>query len=145
MFVSFVNPLVNYQTRIFTNDTTRVRFLILDFSLISGVDYSAMEAFQSIRRKLMSNSTHMIFCGLGIEQKKLVTSGLFDESEYGIGLIHTFDNLNQALEWCENTLLTKYYQRIERAQSIFKLYSNIQIYRIAELILAVILLVDRLD
>jgi SulP family sulfate permease len=91
----------------------------LDFSLISGIDYSAMEAFQSIGRKLITNSTHMIFCGLGPDIKKIVSSGLFDESDdvLRIQFTHIFENLNQALEWCENILLSTYYQKVERAQS----------------------------
>lgn len=118
IFFGTVNQL-NEHTKIFINGPSPIRFLILDFSLISGIDYSAMEAFQSIGRKLIANATHMIFCGLGPEAKKVVSSGIFDESEdvFGMQLTHMFDNLNQSLEWCENTLLSTYYQKVERAQS----------------------------
>jgi len=115
IFFGTVNQL-NEHTRIFLKGPSQIRFLILDFSLISGIDYSAMEAFQTITRKLIVSATHIIFCGLGPEAKKVVSTGFFDETEAlaGIQLTHMFDNLNQALEWCENTLLSTYYQNVER-------------------------------
>jgi SulP family sulfate permease len=118
IFFGTVNQL-NESTELFIKGPSQIRFLILDFSLISGIDYSAMEAFQTIARKLIANATHMIFCGLGPEAKKVVSSELFDEAENlaEIQLTHMFDNLNQALEWSENTLLSSYYQRVDRSKS----------------------------
>jgi SulP family sulfate permease len=60
-------------------DQPKFRFLILDFRLITGVDYSAAEAFLKLKRLAMSLKVHIILCGL--EGAGLVTiqnCGLFD-------------------------------------------------------------------
>ena len=44
-----------------------------------------------------------------------VVSGGGEELEES-SLVHTFENLNQALEWCENDLLSLYYKKAEKAQ-----------------------------
>ncbi|KAJ3057146.1 hypothetical protein HK097_000074 [Rhizophlyctis rosea] len=102
----------------------RIRFIVVDFSLISGIDYSALETFLRIKRMLKKQQTHLVFSGLGSVGRELVKSGIFtsedDESEEGEGSghVHNFGNLNEALEWCENRLLAIYYRR--RTEKVLK-------------------------
>ncbi|KAJ3274174.1 hypothetical protein HDV01_003457 [Terramyces sp. JEL0728] len=91
---------------------SKTRFIILDFSLISGVDYSGLETFLRIKRHLETTKTHLIFCGLQSMESELRLSGIFDtDDSIDTTLVHTFETLNNSLEWCENYLLSTYYRK----------------------------------
>ncbi|KAJ3343383.1 hypothetical protein HDU93_008748 [Gonapodya sp. JEL0774] len=80
---------------------------VIDFSIVSGVDYSASEAFQKIKRRLQSRGVFLVVCGLGIAGvTELDKVGLFEADDD-----HTksFGTLNNALEWCENIQLRTFY------------------------------------
>ncbi|KAJ2490594.1 hypothetical protein IWW37_003055 [Coemansia sp. RSA 2050] len=87
-----------------------IRFLVLDFALVNGMDFSAAEAFIRIRRLLEAREIYMVICGTGHSSevaRALRKAGVWSdhESEY----VQTFPSLNEALEWCENVLLQFYY------------------------------------
>jgi sulfate permease, SulP family len=87
-----------------------IRFLILDLAHINGVDFSAAEAFTRISRLLRKRDVVMVVSGVNIEGevgRSLGSVGLFGDGN-GVKL---FENLNQALEYCENELLQALYQR----------------------------------
>jgi SulP family sulfate permease len=64
MFFGTVNQLDKYVVNVITIEP-KTRFVVLDFSLISGVDYSGLESFLRIKRRLVQNNTHLVLCGLG--------------------------------------------------------------------------------
>jgi len=85
-----------------------IRFLILDLNHVTGIDYSAAEAFNRINR---------LFSQKGV---KLVMSGVDPDGPLGatlqaVGLgsdgneVNLFPDLNSALESCENELLKIFY------------------------------------
>ncbi|KAJ2262397.1 hypothetical protein GGI01_001561 [Coemansia sp. RSA 376] len=87
-----------------------IRFLVLDFALVNGMDFSAAEAFIRVRRLLEAREIYMVICGAGYSSevgRALRKAGVWSdhESEY----VQTFPSLNEALEWCENVLLQFYY------------------------------------
>ncbi|KAL5359583.1 sulfate transporter family-domain-containing protein [Aspergillus floccosus] len=85
-----------------------IRFLILDFSRVYGLDFSAAEAFTRINRVLRKRNVQMTISGLDVEGgigRSLQNVGLF-ESENGVQL---FEDLNSALEFCENNYLKVFY------------------------------------
>ncbi|KAJ2848070.1 hypothetical protein IWW36_003515 [Coemansia brasiliensis] len=87
-----------------------IRFLVLDFALVNGMDFSAAEAFIRIRRLLEAREIYMVICGaerVSEVGRALRAAGVWsdDESEY----VQTSLSLNEALEWCENVLLQYYY------------------------------------
>ena len=58
-----------------------VRFLVIDFSLVAGVDMSSAEAFVRIHRLLTGKNVTMVLCGLPSEstvETSLQSVGLFD-------------------------------------------------------------------
>ncbi|KAI8911753.1 sulfate transporter family-domain-containing protein [Gorgonomyces haynaldii] len=87
------------------------RFLVFDFSLVNGIDYSGFESFSRIKRILFMKRIHVIFCGLGTVMEDFKRSGLLQVEEQYEDEIKMFEDLNNALEWCENKLLSIYYQR----------------------------------
>lgn len=93
-------------------DQQPIRFLILDFSRVYGLDFSAAEAFTRINRVLRKRNVRTIISGLNVEGdvgKSLQNVGLF-KPEVGVPI---FEDLNSALEFCENNYLKVFYSRQE--------------------------------
>ncbi|PGH12104.1 hypothetical protein AJ79_04503 [Helicocarpus griseus UAMH5409] len=87
-----------------------IRFLVLDLAHVNGLDFSAAEAFTRINRILWKRRVHMIISGLDVKGdvgKSLQNVGLFGKENH----VEIFENLNSALEYCENELLKALYQR----------------------------------
>ena len=90
-----------------------IRFLILDFSRVYGLDFSAAEAFTRINRVLRKRNVQMAISGLDVEGdvgKSLHNVGLF---ETGPNSVEIFEDLNSALEFCENDYLKVFYSHRE--------------------------------
>jgi len=87
-----------------------IRYLIFDLAHVNGVDYSAAEAFTRIERILGRRDVRMIISGIRMDDdvgKSLRNVELWKESSS----VEFFENLNGALESCENELLREYYQQ----------------------------------
>lgn len=87
-----------------------IQMLVIDLSKVDGLDFSAAEAFTRVNRILNVRNIRLIVCGFttfGEVGKSLRTVGLLDED----GGANYFDDLNSALEFCENDLLKTFYQR----------------------------------
>ncbi|KAI7903690.1 sulfate transporter family-domain-containing protein [Cokeromyces recurvatus] len=87
-----------------------IRFLIFDLQLVQGLDFSAAEAFVRIRRLLKARQVYMIICNVAKdEEKALKKAGVWAcQSE---GDLKCFQNINDAIEWCENELLMIYFEK----------------------------------
>ncbi|ORX90734.1 hypothetical protein K493DRAFT_229766 [Basidiobolus meristosporus CBS 931.73] len=83
-----------------------IRFLVLDFQLVQGLDFSAAEAFVRVKRLLKNNDVYMVVSGvsadsdIGVALRAFHIWGGFDDPH-----VQNFQDLNAALEWCENILL----------------------------------------
>ncbi|GAA5922609.1 Vsb1p [Sporobolomyces koalae] len=89
-----------------------IRFLVLDFSMASGVDFSAAEAFVRMQRLLDERGVQLVFCGCPVESSvanALLSVGLWsDGSDEKVTVL---ENLNDALEHCENAFLRSLYSK----------------------------------
>ncbi|MCJ1314196.1 hypothetical protein MMC25_007876 [Agyrium rufum] len=89
-----------------------IRFLVADLAKVDGIDFSAAEAFTRLNRILSKRNVQLIISGLDLHSdigRSLSNVGLLDEEEDGVEL---FEDLNSALEFCENEMLkTLYSQR----------------------------------
>ncbi|KAI2670566.1 hypothetical protein LCP963914a_9824 [Penicillium roqueforti] len=93
-------------------DRRPIRFLILDFSRVYGIDFSAAEAFTRINRVLRKRNVQTAISGLNVDGdvgKSLQNVGLFEPNS-GVPI---FEDLNSALEFCENDYLKVFYNRQE--------------------------------
>ena len=91
-----------------------IRFLVLDFSNVDGVDYSAAEAFIRINRILSKTGVQMVLCGNAPNSevgRSLRAAGLFETDN----TVESLDDLNSALEYCENELLKTLYQHLDHS------------------------------
>jgi len=95
-----------------------IRFLIIDLTLVSGVDLSAAEAFVRLHRLLEARRVQLIFCGQSATHdvaKALQAVDLWGNAE-------VFATLNEALEWTENAYIRLWYgsptQKQEDAKNV---------------------------
>lgn len=89
-----------------------IRFLIFDLFHVNGIDFSAAEAFTRINRIIRARNVDMVISGLALDTEvgsSLRNVGLFDENNE----VQVFQDLNSALEHCENELLKAFYHRRE--------------------------------
>ncbi|KAI9839937.1 MAG: hypothetical protein M1819_000129 [Sarea resinae] len=87
-----------------------IRFLVFDLLQVRGIDFSAAEAFTRINRILQAKDIQMIMCGVSADSdigKSLRNVGLWDQDNE----VRVFEDLNSALEYCENQLLEAFYHR----------------------------------
>ena len=87
---------------------TPIRYLIIDLRQVTGLDYSAGEAFNTISRLLDGKGIHLVLSGVDADRAlghDLRAVGL---GEDGIDVAFLPD-INTALELCENELLKTLY------------------------------------
>ncbi|CUS21873.1 LAQU0S04e02740g1_1 [Lachancea quebecensis] len=84
----------------------RIKYLILDFKNINAdnIDYSAAEGFNRIKRFTFSKRIHLII-------SSIKTTDRIYRAFNKVGTldgVELFDDLNSALEWCENEFLRQF-------------------------------------
>ncbi|CAK3953750.1 related to sulfate bicarbonate oxalate exchanger SAT-1 and related transporters (SLC26 family) [Lecanosticta acicola] len=87
-----------------------IRYLILDFSHVTGVDFSAAEGFGRMNRVLRRRDVEMVLAGVNLNDevgRSLKMDGLFEESDEDPPMPppKVYESLNGALEACENGML----------------------------------------
>jgi SulP family sulfate permease len=87
-----------------------IRYLVLDFSHVTGIDFSAAEAFGRMNRVLRRRDVEMVLASVVLGDEiglSLQMDGLFEESdeEPPTPPPKVYEDLNGALEACENGLL----------------------------------------
>lgn len=92
-------------------DRNPLRFLILDLSLVSGVDFSAAESFVRIARLLVARDVTLVLCGIESPESNigiaLRSVGCWsDKDEFRLEVAK---DLNDALEYVENAYLRGLY------------------------------------
>ncbi|KAF8882992.1 sulfate transporter family-domain-containing protein [Infundibulicybe gibba] len=92
-----------------------VRFLILDLSLVAGVDMSSAEAFVRVQRLLSGKGVTLVFCGFLAESS--VGKALECVEVLGADGVELFSTLNDALEWTENAYL-RAWLRSQKSESL---------------------------
>ncbi|KAG1796400.1 sulfate transporter family-domain-containing protein [Suillus plorans] len=85
-----------------------VRFVVVDLSLVVGVDMSAAEAFVRVQRLLAAKGVVLVFCGVTADSpcgKALSCVGILQEPS-----VEVFETLNDAMEWTENAYLRAWFR-----------------------------------
>jgi len=91
-----------------------IRYLILDLWHVTGLDYSAGEAFNTISRILHSKGVELVLSGVEPESNLGRSLRAVGVGEDGIEVL-LLPSLNSALENCENSLLKTFYANQECA------------------------------
>jgi SulP family sulfate permease len=85
-----------------------IKYLVLDMTLVTGLDYSAGEAFNTISRLLDGRGIFLVLSGVDAESELGRNLRAVGVGEDGIDVMMLPD-LNSALEFCENELLKTFY------------------------------------
>src|SRR4051812_17692321 len=73
MFFGTINSVENAIKDVLAHrrwEHNPIRFLILDFQLIQGLDFSAAEAFTRIRRILRARDVYLVLCGVAADSEE---------------------------------------------------------------------------
>jgi SulP family sulfate permease len=94
--------LENVRVRLINKERLPVRFIILDFRRVCGLDSSAVFSFRKCRQISKDKGAKLVFTGL-IDKifHQLEISDLFTTDVK----IHQFPDVDRGLEWCEDCLL----------------------------------------
>lgn len=128
IFFGTANKLLN-QVRDRINDKTQtpIRFVILDFRLVSGLDASAVISFSKLQQIAKQQQIHLVFTTLSASAKQCLSQGgCLDEHSASN---QVFPDLDRGLEWCERQLLATSNFAIEQkdrslAQYLKTVFSN---------------------
>jgi SulP family sulfate permease len=92
-----------------------VRFVVVDFSLVAGVDLSAAEAFVRVQRLLAAKGVVLVFCGVSRAEvgKALRCVGVLEQP-----YVELFETLNDAMEWTENAYLRAWFRAQKEAAPV---------------------------
>lgn len=104
IFFGTANKLLNQiRDRIDHPTTQEVRFVILDFRLVSGLDASAVLSFAKLKQVATQKQVHLLFTHLSPEAMQLLKQGECLEADDPF--CHIFADLDRGLEWCEHQIL----------------------------------------
>ena len=95
--------LTQIRDRIDHPTAIAVRFVILDFRLVSGLDASAVLSFAKLKQVAASKQVHLLFTDLSREAMQRLKQG--DCLEADDPFCHVFADLDRGLEWCEQQVL----------------------------------------
>ncbi|KAK9471963.1 sulfate transporter family-domain-containing protein [Dipodascopsis tothii] len=113
-------PSVERRIRAIVADDT-VKYLVLDFESVSGMDFSAAEAFIRLKRLLDAREIDFVLTSVLHDDVALRLRSIgvwYDAAAEGEQandtLLHVFETLNAGLEWSENEVLARHYDRLQR-------------------------------
>ncbi len=103
IFFGTANTLLKeVSERLMTKGLPRLRFVLLDFRQVTGLDSTALLGFAKIKQLAKKQDVLLIFTDLAPAIKhKLVSAKEKDNSD----VIRLFSDLDHGLEWCENEIL----------------------------------------
>jgi len=107
----FFGTIASVETRVrdLLEEHRTTRFVIIDLVHVSGIDFSAAEAFTRMQRLMASRSVEMVLSGVsrgGEIGSALRAVGVWGDN-HNSGLV--FQTLNEALEYTENEFLRALY------------------------------------
>jgi len=105
MFFGTIASVETHVRKLLEEHKTTTRFVVLDLHHVSGIDFSAAEAFTRMQRLMAVRGVEMIISGVS-------RGGDVGSALRGVGVwesVLVFETLNEALEFCENEFLKALY------------------------------------
>ncbi|OQY33593.1 MAG: hypothetical protein B6I38_03400 [Anaerolineaceae bacterium 4572_5.1] len=91
------------QERARDEELPSLEFLVLDFQLVHGVDSSALDSFTRMRHFAASHKFEIVFSDISLGIEKQLKKGKILKPQDDIA--HQFEDIDHAVEWCEEKLL----------------------------------------
>lgn len=102
----------------------QVAYLLLDFSLVSGIDTSAVVSLTKLRRFCKEKGVVLVFCSLSAVSRTALQRGGFIDRKNPQQL---FPDFNSALAWCEDQMLAKAKLELDVALDAFTVWIHRQL------------------
>lgn len=113
IFFGTANKLLSQiRQRLGNPNLATLRFVVLDFRLVSGIDSSAVLSFVKIKLLASQEQISLLFTNLSGEmEKQLRIGGVLNGSE----TCQVFPDLDRGVEWCENQIIENSKYRRQRS------------------------------
>jgi SulP family sulfate permease len=93
--------LEQVRGRLMRADAPPIRFVVLDFRQVTGLDSTALLSFAKMKQSIQAAEARLVFTQLSPELQRL-----FGPSALGAAHeVKIFPDLDRGMEWCENELL----------------------------------------
>ncbi|MFQ5942320.1 MAG: SulP family inorganic anion transporter [Anaerolineales bacterium] len=102
LFFGTANTLLKTFRESLAASDSPVRFIVMDFRLVTGIDSSAALALYKCEQSARAEGIILILTGASDEDLKRLHIGGLDIKSPAIKLL---DDLDQGLEWCENQIV----------------------------------------
>lgn len=97
------NLLGQVRRRLGETDLRPLRFVVLDFCQVTGLDSTALLSFAKMKQLVQAQDICLVFTNLSPTiRHQLEQGGFAEEIE---GLVRVFRDLDHGLEWCEDQML----------------------------------------
>lgn len=101
------------QQRLALLETLSLQFIIMDFSLVTGLDASSVLTFPRLKQIAQQSQCKLVFTNLSAEiQRRIKKINIQDDQ-----ILYLFPTLDEGLDWCEQQLLKKSSLFIQQAKS----------------------------
>jgi SulP family sulfate permease len=98
--------LQKIRQRLLDSELEPLRFVLLDFRLVHGLDSSAVLSFMKMKQMLLKQEIGLLLVHLSpLMERQLQQGGVLGGLESETSLIQVFPDRDRALEWCESQIL----------------------------------------
>jgi sulfate permease, SulP family len=119
LFFGSANKLYQHVKSLLA-DNPECRFLLFDFKLVTGIDSSAAYSFAQIKRAAADRGIRLVLVHLPAASEKALRSSDFITKDVSI-----VPELDHALEWCENEIITQHQDRVQEETDLRGWFSRI--------------------
>ncbi|QQO14639.1 SLC26A/SulP transporter family protein [Bradyrhizobium diazoefficiens] len=119
LFFGSANRLYQHVKQLL-QERPECRYLLFDFKLVTGVDSSAAYSFAQIKRSAADLGVELILVHLSAAAEKVLRSSDF----VGEGVV-IIPELDHALEWCENELISQHQGLAQEEASLRDWFADI--------------------
>ena len=106
IFFGTANNLLSIvRVRIDDPVLARVRFIVLDFSLVSGLDTSALKSFTKMLQVAEAGNVTLVLAAMSIDVRRFFDTGNIGETSSKS--LRMFSDLDHGVEWCEDRIVAE--------------------------------------
>lgn len=95
----------NIKARVLDIEKEALLYVIVDFRLVHGIDVSTVVDFAKLRQLAQLHGIQMLFTNVSPDIQEILVECGFGPLDSDVS--STFEDLDHAMEWCENELLSK--------------------------------------
>jgi SulP family sulfate permease len=122
IFFGTANKLLEQvRERIEQTDQTTLKFVVLDFAKVSGLDSTAMLSFSKMKQILQDRGITILVTGSSKEILNQLQKGSFIAEDGAV----TYPDLDHGLEWVENQILKGALQTMEQPLTLKEMFQGL--------------------